>query len=71
MAVKLNRKGFEFGRKLVSEGRIVRDDRDAGSEDQPSADEENAFIREHGYEAYAKWHLGIDDAHPEHKAVGA
>jgi len=65
MAVKLNRKGFEFGKKLVSEGKIVRDERDAWSEDQPSAAEENEFIRVHGFEAYAKWHLGIDGEHPE------
>ena len=65
MAVKLNRNGFEFGKKLVSEGKIVRDEKDAWSEDQPSAEEENEFIRVHGYEAYAKWHLGLDDEHPE------
>jgi hypothetical protein len=65
MAVKLNRKGFEFGKKLVSEGKVVRDERDAGSEDQPSAEEENKFIRVHGFEAYAKWHLGIDEEHSE------
>jgi hypothetical protein len=33
MAVKLNRKGFEFAKELVSEGKVVRDDRDAWSED--------------------------------------
>lgn len=65
MAVKLNRTGFEFGKKLVSEGMIVRDERDAWSEDQPSADEENAFIREYGFEAYAIWHLGIEEKDPE------
>jgi hypothetical protein len=48
MAVKLNRKGIEFGKKPVSEGKIVRDERDAWSEDQPSAEEENEFIRVHG-----------------------
>lgn len=65
MTVKLNRTGFEFGKKLVSEGKIVRDERDAWSEDQPSADEENAFIREYGFEEYAKWHLGIEEEDPE------
>jgi len=65
MAVKLNRKGFEFGKKLVSEGKIVRDERDAWSEDQPSSEEENEFIRWHGYEEYAKWHLGVDEERPE------
>ena len=63
--VKLNRKGFEFGKELVSGGKIMRDERDAWTEDQPCAKEENEFIRVHGYEAYAKWHLGIDEEHPE------
>jgi hypothetical protein len=65
MAVKLNRKGFAFGKELVREGRLVGDERDAWSEDQPSAEEENEFIRAHGIKAYAKWHLGIDTEHPE------
>ena len=65
MAVKLNRKGFAFGKELVREGRLVGDERDAWSEDQPSAEEENEFIRAHGIKAYAKWHLGIDTERPE------
>jgi hypothetical protein len=48
----------------VSEGKVVRDDRDAWSEDQPSTEQENEFIRAYGIEAFAKWHLGIDDQHP-------
>ena len=64
MAVKLNRKGFAFGKELVNEGRSVRGERDAWSEDQPSAEQENEFIRAHGIKAYAKWHLGIDTEHP-------
>jgi len=31
MAVKLNRKGFAFGKELVNEGRSVRDERDVRS----------------------------------------
>ena len=65
MAVRLNRKAFEFAKKLVSEGMIVRDERDAWSEDQPSADEENEFIRLHGFAEYGKWYLGINDEKPE------
>jgi hypothetical protein len=64
MAVKLSRKGFEFAKELVSEGKVVRDDRDSCSEDQPSTEQENEFIRVHGIEAFAKWHLGIDDEGP-------
>jgi hypothetical protein len=64
MAVKLNRKGFEFAKELVSKGKVVRDDRDAWSEDQPSAEQENEFIEAHGSEVYAKWHLGMEDERP-------
>ncbi|HEX9443298.1 MAG TPA: hypothetical protein VGA73_04220 [Candidatus Binatia bacterium] len=65
MAVKLNRSGFNHAKNLVHEGKAVIDDRDAWSEHQPSTQEENDFIRRHGYEEYAKWHLGIDDEQAE------
>jgi len=61
MAVKLNERAFAHARTLVAEGRFVYDDRDAWSEHQPSAAEENRFIHEHGYEEYSRWYLGIDD----------
>jgi hypothetical protein len=61
MAVKLHRPGYDHATKLVGDGHVVLDDRDAWSEHQPSAAEENAYIEEHGYAAYGRWHLGIDD----------
>ncbi len=36
MAVKLNRKGFAFGKELVNEGRSVRDERDVRSMERGS-----------------------------------
>jgi hypothetical protein len=63
MAVTLNRRGYEFAEKLVDQGRVVYDERDAWSEHQPSAQQENDFIREHGFAEYGKWHLGIDDSY--------
>lgn len=60
MAVTLNKKAFDYAKKLVSEGKVVIDERDAWSEHQPSAQKENEFIRQHGFNEYAKWHLGID-----------
>ena len=27
---------------------------------QPSTEDENAFIRQHGFSEYGQWHLGID-----------
>jgi hypothetical protein len=65
MAVKLHRAGLEHAGKLVREGRVVNDDRDAWSEHQPSAAEENQFIRRYGFAQFGRWHLGIDDERPE------
>ena len=63
--LKLNRTGFNYAKELINQGRVVLDDRDAWSEHQPSAAEENEFIRQHGFGEYAKWHLGIDDEFDE------
>ncbi len=67
MAVKLNRRGFDHAKELVLEDRVVYDDRDAWSEHQPNAHEENEFIKQHGIGEYAKWHLGIDDEEEEER----
>jgi hypothetical protein len=46
----------------------VYDGRDAWSEHQPSAADENRFIDDHGYAEYARWYLGVDDeASPDAK----
>ena len=65
MAVKLNERAFSYAKELVSEGKVVFDERDAWSEHQPSAADENKFIDLHGYDEYGKWHLGIDDEEEE------
>ncbi len=54
MAVKLNRKAFDHAKKLIRRGKVVMDDRDAWSEHQPSAKEENDFIEQHGFGEYSK-----------------
>jgi hypothetical protein len=61
MAVRLNERGYAHARKAVSERNVVIDDRDDWSEHRPSADAENRFIEEHGFDAFGRWHLGIDD----------
>ena len=66
MTVKLHRPGYEHAVKLVKQEQFVHDERDDWSEHQPSADEENAFIREHGIGEFGKWHLGVDDEKNEH-----
>src|SRR6202163_2269819 len=65
MAVMLNRRAYEHARELINEGKCVFDDRDAWSEHRPSAQEENEFIRLHGFVEYGKWYLGINDEKPE------
>jgi len=42
----------------------VHDQRDDWSEHAPTAAEENAFIEQHGWAAYAAWHLGVDTDRP-------
>jgi hypothetical protein len=65
MSTRLNEQGFAHAKELVKEGHVVIDERDAWSEHQPSAQQENEFIRQHGFAGYAKWHLAIDDAKDE------
>jgi hypothetical protein len=48
VTVTLNQRGYDGARRLVDDGAYVIDDRDRWSEHQPSAAQENAFIREHG-----------------------
>jgi hypothetical protein len=61
MAVKLSESAYEFAKSTIKDGKVALDDRDDWSEHQPSAEEENRFIEEHGFSEYGKWHLGIDD----------
>jgi hypothetical protein len=65
MAVKLNNRAVEHATKLINNRQYVYDDRDAWSEHQPTAKQENLFIEKHGYGEYGRWHLGIDDDKPE------
>ena len=65
MAEKLNKTAYEHAKSLIEQGKVVRDERDDWSEATPTAAEENAFIEKHGYEEYAKWHLGIDESKSE------
>ena len=65
MAVRLNKTAYPYAKELVSEGKVVADDRDVWSEHQPSAEDENRFIAERGFAGYAKWQLGVDDEKDE------
>jgi hypothetical protein len=65
MATKLNGRALNYAEELVRDRKVVVDERDDWSKHQPSAEDENEFIRLHGYEEYGKWHLGIDDEENE------
>lgn len=65
MVARLNERGYEHARDLIVAGKYVFDDRDAWSEHQPSTQQENDYIEEHGFAEYAAWHLGIDDEQDE------
>jgi hypothetical protein len=58
--IKLNEDASSFAARLIKEGHVIADGKGAWSKHRPSADEENEFIRLHGFGEYAKWHLGID-----------
>jgi hypothetical protein len=63
--VRLNETAYEHARTMIAEGRAVIDERDDWGEHQPSAQQENEFIREHGWTDYARWYLGINEEAPE------
>lgn len=60
MTVRLNHDAVSHANGLIRTGEVVRDERDAWSEDAPSAEDGNAFIEKHGMAEYAKWHLAED-----------
>src|SRR5712691_12674105 len=64
-SIKLNESAFAFAAQLIKGGHVLADGKGAWNKHRPSADEENEFIRLHGFAEYAKWHLGIDDRYPE------
>ena len=65
MAVKLNDRAFDYAKELITEGHFVFDEKDAWSEHQPSAQQENEFLRQRGFMEYGRWYLGINDEKPE------
>ena len=61
MTMSLNKKAYEFAADQIKKGKVVADQREEWSEHQPSTKQENDFIEAHGWDEYAKWHLGVDD----------
>jgi len=61
--IRLNPVALEFARQLIRENRVVLDRKGRWRGDKPSRARENEFIRIHGLDAYAQWHLGVDSCH--------
>jgi hypothetical protein len=55
----VNRRAVARARKLIDARHYVLDS-DWG-ESQPSAEDENAFLKSHSWDEYAEWHLGLTE----------
>ena len=64
-SIELNEIAFTFAMELIKDRQAIADGKGAWTKHRPSPDEENEFIRLHGFAQYAKWHLGIDRRFPE------
>ena len=63
----LNKRAVAHARELIDARQYVLDS-DWG-ETQPSADDENRYLKRHSWDEYAAWHLGLTDgANDETKA---
>jgi hypothetical protein len=59
--IKVNENAVAFASQLILEGHLIADGKGAWREHKPSLGAENEFIRMHGFDEYAKWHLGVDE----------
>jgi hypothetical protein len=53
--MKLNEPAYAHAKSLIEDRRVVLDQRDDWSEHQPSAQDENRYIQQHGMAEYARW----------------
>ena len=56
---KVNRRAVAHARRLIDARQYVLDS-DWG-ESQPTAEDENVFLKSHSWDEYAQWHLGLTD----------
>jgi hypothetical protein len=59
--VRLNERAYSYALTLIGERKVELDERDAWSEHQPSARQENEYLEGHGWDEYARWYLGINE----------
>jgi hypothetical protein len=58
-AYTLNGKAVAHARQLISDHQYVLDS--TWGDDQPSAEDENAFLDSHSWDEFADWHLALTD----------
>jgi hypothetical protein len=58
MAVKLHSKAISFAESLIKQGRVNRTAE--WSQNKPTSESGDEFLKSHTYEEYGKWFLGID-----------
>jgi hypothetical protein len=63
--IKLNDNAIAFATQLIKEGHVTADGKGGWRKHRPSADQENEFIRLHGFSEYAKWHLAVDERYAQ------
>ena len=64
MTLKLNERALARAQELIADRRIVADAAADWNAHKPSARDEDRFIAQHGWAAYERWHLGVEDALP-------
>lgn len=60
---RLNENAFAYAQDLITQGHVVLDKKNEWGDHHPTAQQENDFIRDHGFAEYSKWYLGIDATH--------
>ena len=55
----VNKKAVARAERLIDAHQYVL--KSDWGENQPSADDENAFLKNHSWEEYGEWHLGLTD----------
>ncbi len=59
MATAANRSAVRKARELIDAGQYVLDSR--WGDENPDAEEENAYLERHSFREYGEWHLGVDE----------
>src|SRR5260370_4038287 len=62
-SLEVNPAALQLAHDLIKRGHFVDDRKGAWAAHKPSRAAENEFIRAHGFDVYAKWHLAIDNRH--------